>query len=308
MSHSSTVWLSPEVGASTRSGGGFVATAGHGSKAVNGGKVCPVHPIERLRYVARASGADHAVLVRETAAALGAFGADPAGMVTACRRIVDRHPASAPLWWLCARVLTAGDPMVEAWHAADEIEEDGTGAELTHALPTDATVCVVGWPELASDALVRRGDLDVLVVDALGEGHGLVRRLRRADMDAVEIPAAGLGAAAAAADLVLLEASAVGPEAFVGVAGSHAAAAVARHAGVPVWLVAGVGRLLPLRMWDALATRLDEAAEPWDAPDEIAPLDLVDRIAGPEGPQLVAEALGRTDCPVAPELFRTTAF
>lgn len=267
-----------------------------------------MHPIERLRYVARASGADHGALVRETAGALSAFGHDPHGMVTACRRIIDRHPASAPLWWLCARVLTAQEPMAEAWLAADEIEEDTTGTELTHALPDDATVCVLGWPEIASEALVRRGDLDVLVVDALGEGHGLVRRLRRADMDATEVPPSGLGAAAAAADLVLLEASAVGPAGFVGVAGSRAAAAVAHHAGVPVWLVAGVGRLLPARMWDALVTRLDEAADRWDAPDEVAPLDLVGQIIGPTGAQPTADALGATNCPVAPELFRTTAF
>lgn len=267
-----------------------------------------MHPIERLRYVARASGADHGVLVRETAGALSAFGHDPAGLVTACRRIVDRHPASAPLWWLCARVLTSSEAMRTAWDSADEIDSDRTPVELTHALPADATVCVLGWPEQSGEALVRRGDLDVLVVDTLGEGHGLVRRLRRADMDATDVPAAGLGAAAAAADLVLLEASAVGPSAFVAVAGSHAAAAVGAHAGKAVWLVAGVGRLLPQRMWDALVTRLDEAAEPWDAPDEVVPLDLVTGIVGPDGPEPTADALKRTDCPVAPELFRTTAF
>ena len=38
-----------------------------------------MHPIERLRYVARASGADQAVLVRETAQALAAFRDDPSG-------------------------------------------------------------------------------------------------------------------------------------------------------------------------------------------------------------------------------------
>ena len=35
-----------------------------------------MHPIERLRYVARASGADQTVLVQETAAALSAFAGD----------------------------------------------------------------------------------------------------------------------------------------------------------------------------------------------------------------------------------------
>ena len=165
-----------------------------------------MHPIERLRYVARASGADQAMLVRETAGALAAFADDPAGLVTACRRIVARHPGSGPLWWLCSRVLTATEPMREAWTASDELDEDRTGAALARALPEDATVCVIGWPDLVGEALRRRGDLDVLVVDALGEGSGLVRVLERSDVVVTDVPVTGTAAAAAAADLVLLEA------------------------------------------------------------------------------------------------------
>ncbi len=99
----------------------------------------------------------------------------------------------------------------------------------------------------------------------------------------------GLGAAAAAADLVLLEATAIGATGAVAVAGSMAAAAVARHRGVPVWLVGGVGRVLPTRMWEALLQRLDAAYEPWDADDDIVSLDLVDRLCGPAGPEAVAD-------------------
>ena len=146
------------------------------------------------------------MLVRETAGALAAFADDPAGLVTACRRIVSRHPGSGPLWWLCSRVLTATEPMREAWTASDELDEDRTGAALAHALPEDATVCVIGWPDLVGEALRRRGDLDVLVVDALGEGSGLVRVLERADVAVTDVPVTGTAAAAAAADLVLLEA------------------------------------------------------------------------------------------------------
>lgn len=263
-----------------------------------------MHPIERLRYVARASGADQALLVRETAQALAAFHDDPAGLVAACRRIVDRHPTSAPLWWLCARVLTSPDGQREAWRAVDEIVEDCTPAELGLALPQDATACVIGWPELVGEALPRRGDIEVLAVDALGEGSGLVRRLLQSGLDAVDVPTAGLGAAVAAADVVLLEAVAVGPAGFVGVSGSLAAATVARHHEVPVWLVAGVGRLLPARMWEALAARhITHAADPWDLDEEIVALELVDQVCGPVGLDAPAVALRRTDCPVAPELF-----
>lgn len=264
-----------------------------------------MHPIERLRYVARASGADQALLVRETALALAAFADDPPGLVAACRRIVDRHPTSGPLWWLCARALTAPEgARAEAWRAVEEIERDRSAAELGFALPEDATACVIGWPELVGEALPRRGDVEVLAVDALGEGSGLVRRLAMSGIDAVDVPTSGLAAAVASSDVVLLEAVAMGPEGFVAVSGSFAAAAVARQTEVPVWLMAGVGRMVPGRMWEALAGRhATRLADPWDLDEEVAPLDLVDQVCGPAGLQSVEESLRRTDCPVAPELF-----
>lgn len=261
-----------------------------------------MHPIERLRYVARASGASPDVLVRETAGALAAFGADPTGLVTACRRIVARQPGVGPIWWLCARVLCAPDPMAEAWRAVEELDGDRTARELAHALPEGASVCVLGWPDLVADALVRRGDLEVLVVDSHGEGAGLVRRLELAEVEAFDVPAIGVGAAAADADVVLLEPSAVGPDEMLAVAGSRAAAATGRHAGAEVWMVAGVGRLLPRRMWDALVGRVD-LSDPWDADDELVPVDLVDRVIGPAGSEPLADGLKRVDCPVAAELL-----
>lgn len=267
-----------------------------------------MHPIERLRYVARASGVPQRVIVQETAAALASFGRDPHGLVTACRRIVSRQPTSGPLVWFAARVLTAGDPANEIWEACGEIQADPTAAELAHRLPVDATVVVLGWPDEIAAALPRRGDVEVLVVDTLGEGSGFVGRLLHSDVEAVDVPLAGLGAAVAHSSLVLLESPAIGPQEFLAVAGSRAAAAVARSAGVPVWLVGGVGRLLPQRMWDGLRARVDVSDEPWEADEEIVPLDLVDHIVGPGGPLPVAEALRLTNCPVAPELFKGDIF
>jgi hypothetical protein len=266
-----------------------------------------VHPIERLRYVARASGAPQAVLVRETAAALGSLAFDPAGLVTACRRVLDRHPASGALWWLAARVLTTmGDADEEGWRCADELDDDPTVDELAHALPADATVAVLGWPELAGEALGRRGDLDVLAVDALDEGSGLVRQLRYAGVDATDVPVLGLGAAVSGADLLLLEASAAGPSGVVAVAGSRAAAAVAHHAGVPVWVVIGRGRRLPQPLFDALGDRIaaEHSRNPWESPDEVVPASLLDLASGPSGLVAMAVALATADAPLAAELLR----
>ena len=263
-----------------------------------------MHPIERLRYVARSQGAPASLLVQESAGALGAFWDEPAGLVAACRRIIDRQLTCGPLWWLCARLLCSPEPRTEARAAVTELTEDPTFLRLAAALPEDSTVVVIGWPEQAMGAFSRRGDVEVLVVDADGDAYSAVRRLEAVDVEAFEVAARNLGTAVAMADLVILDANAVGPTEALVASGSRAAAAVARTGGIPVWLVAGVGRMLPQRMWDPLVTRWSASVEPLDSTEEIVPLDLVDRIAGVDGVVSVADGLRRTDCPIAPELFR----
>ena len=85
-----------------------------------------MHPIERLRYVARAGAVDPVDLAAEAARALGAFDGDPVGLVAAARRLVARHPTAGPLWWTCNRVLVAAEPMAEARRAAAELTDDPT--------------------------------------------------------------------------------------------------------------------------------------------------------------------------------------
>ena len=77
-----------------------------------------------------------------------------------------------------------------------------------------------------------------------------------------------------------------------------ALAAAAREAGRPVWLVAGVGRLLPAPLYEALLRRIEG-----DDTYEVVPLSVVDEIAGPSGPIPRAQ-LARPSCPVAAELLR----
>ena len=262
-----------------------------------------MHPIERLRYVARSSGAPQDVLVHETATALASFRDDPVALVTACRRIVSRQLTSGPLWWLCSRMLCASDPLVEARSAVAEIAADPTGSRLAAALPQGARVAVLGWPPALSDALARRGDLEVFVVDAVGEGSAFAHHLRSRDVDAIDVPLGGLGAAVLESDLLLVETSAASTRAFASVAGVRAAACVARHADRPVWLVAGVGRVLPDRVWEALTSRLD-VDEPWNADEEIVPIDLVTHVVGPDGLADAASLSRQIDCPIAPELFK----
>ena len=269
-----------------------------------------MHPIERLRYVARASGGDQRMLVRETAGALRGLGFDPAGLVVACRRIVERHPYSGPLWWLCASVLASPDPYKCAAALADDLEADPTPDVIVEALPDDATVCVVGWPDLIGEALLRRGDSTVLAIDADDDGMGsaaFVRRLQLAEVEAEIVPAAGLAAAVLASDVVVVEALAASETDLLASAGSRALASVGYCAEVPVWAVVGRGRCLPPALFAAMGQRPVDLRVPWEAPAECVPLALTHWLVGPRGVAPTCDVSLTSECPMSYELLRSSA-
>ena len=238
---------------------------------------------------------------------------EPAGLVVACRRIVERHPTSGPLWWFCASMLTAADPFRAADELASDIECDLTPDHLYDLLPGDATVCVVGWPDLIGDAVMRRGDIRVLAVDAHDEGSSFVRRLQRADIDADVVPPSGAGSAVLAADLVLIEALAAGPGEALVLPPSRAVASTGYCSEVPTWLVAGRGRRLPEGLFTSMLTRIADVRAPWEAEAEPAPLGLFTAVVGPHGMlDLAADGDASLDalvaeCPMAHELLRMSA-
>lgn len=255
--------------------------------------------------VARAEGAGPSLLAREAAGALAGFAYEPAAVVTGCRRLVDRHPEMGTLWWLAARVLGAADAPSEIHRAAGELDGDETASILAAELPGPLSAVVVGWPEQTTQALRRRGDVEALVVDFDGEGQALARRLGSAGVDAWDVPAAGAAAAVVVSGLVLVEALSAGPDGMLACPGSHAVAAVARQAGVPVWGVVGAGRVLPARLWEAQLQRVDaQGQEPWERSFELVPADLLDQVVGPGGPREPGLLGAAANCPVAPELLR----
>ena len=170
--------------------------------------------------------------------------------------------------------------------------------------------CVIGWPDLVADALRPPQAISTSspLTALISEGSGLVRGAGacrcRGHRRAGEAEAPLRRRRRPRPTFVLLEAAAVGP----GRRGRHqqlpsSGHAVARTSGTPVWLTAGVGRLVPGRIWDCMVQRLDAAREPWDADEGRRPLELVDRIVGPDGPEDPGAARRRTNCPIAPELF-----
>ncbi|MFM7046595.1 MAG: hypothetical protein ACKOXX_01640 [Actinomycetota bacterium] len=265
-----------------------------------------MHPIERLRYVARADGDGPALLVRETALALCEMEFDPQSLVLACRRIVERHPTMAQLWWLCANVLAAPEPFVRARELALVIERDETPGHLDDALPDDANVVIVGWPFTTVKCLAQRGDVMMLVVDSHGEGEALVDRLHDAEIAADLVPFECVSAALAHADMVVIEALAAGPDAVLVVGGSRSVIENARALGKPVWLVAGAGTRLPTVLWDGMRSALQLDAD-WHAGLDVVELSRFDRVIGPSGASDDTEAPLEPECAPSTELLRRSA-
>lgn len=225
-----------------------------------------VHPIERLRFIARAGEAPAALVVAEAASALQATAADPRDLLTACRRLIAWRPGSGPLVWLAARMVAAVDPVAEAQAAAAAILNDCTAQRLACAVGPCCRVAVIADGEIAAQLPTAGADPDDC-------------------------------------DLALVETEAFCELGALCPPGTSASAEALRARGVDVWLVAGAGRLLPPSLWSGLRG-LSASRESPGPEMEVVALDLFERVAGPNGPVAPAEALEEIDCPPAAELFR----
>jgi hypothetical protein len=269
-----------------------------------------VHPIEHLRYVARAHGVDPAALVEETAHALGSMHFDPGALVVACRRIVERHPFTGPLWWLCASVASSSEPFESVWELAEEIRSDRTSAELAAALPDECDVVTIGDPSLIAQGLARRGDVRVLALDIDHSATSFVRRLERFDVAYEPVDAGAAGAATRIADVVLVEALAMDAERVIVPSGSSTIAAAAFAWETPVWIVAGVGRRLPSVYVDAMVAKRAALAcdhDDWTLDVEVLPTRFATTVIGPHGAMPMGPSAAQPECPVAAELLRNVA-
>ena len=226
-------------------------------------------------------------LVREAAYALADFAYDPMELLTACKRLVERRPACGPLVWVCARILSGSDPVAEAYDCVAALQRDRTVAELAGQIPSEASVLAVGLSEAIREAALLRPDLDLMVVEPSGAGDPSVCRSDRT------------------VDLVILEADVVGDgEALLRSGTCEAALAAKQREGTPVWLVAGLGRVLLDQMWTGardLALR-DQEDRGGFVGLEVVSLDCVDIVVGPSGPHPVSELRFRRECPIVPEL------
>lgn len=235
---------------------------------------------------------------------------DPAGLVVAARRIVERHPFTGPLWWLCANVTTSSEPFEAVWELADQIRSDRTASQLAAELPDNAEVVTIGDPSVIGDGLARRGDVRVLALDIDHSATSFVRRLERYDVDYEPVDAGAAGAAVRVADIVLIEALAMDADQVIVPSGSSTIAAAASAWETPVWLVAGVGRRLPTGFVDAMVEKraaIAEQQDDWTVDVEVLPTRLITNVVGPLGKMPMGPHAAQPECGFAAELLRRSA-
>ncbi len=113
-----------------------------------------MHPIERLRYVARAGSAPDRILVSESVPALAAFARKPQALLVAVRQLIVRQPDSPGLYALAAHMIHALDAIDAGWDFAALLEQDRT-AEIAESI-----------------AITEAGGTDVIDSIASGRGAG----------------------------------------------------------------------------------------------------------------------------------------
>jgi hypothetical protein len=261
-----------------------------------------VTPAERLRSVTRRN-VDDDRLAAAAADALAGFSDEPASLVVACRRVLAYHRAHGALWWVCSRILAAPDPALAAHVAVNELESDRTGDRLGATLPLldeNEVVAIVGYTSTIDLALMERFDLAAVAVRVDGDDPVAALRRRRGDHTVRVVDE--WDPVLEHTSRLLVSATAIGPDRALVPTGTGDVVDAIGTGARELWLVGGVGRVLPARVYDMIVSSL-----PADASYEEISVQRFDRIAGPRGLERPADATGRIDCPVVPELLRPLA-
>lgn len=255
-----------------------------------------MHPIERLRYVARAAGVDATEMAAEAADALGALAFEPRALVLACRRLLDAQPDNAPLWWVAAHVLAAADPAAVARSCAERLAVDVSGLELAYGVPSGSVVAAeASCP--APEALAERPDCSLRLFGTPFELRYALAGVSAGvagGPDAVGYGPDELDEGLEGATIVVVGARAASPsQVLVGTTGALLAANAASH-GAELWVAAGEGRVLPAALFERCS-----AGAP---PEELVGAGRFDRAATTGGLVDPRAGLDPGDCPVPASL------
>lgn len=260
-----------------------------------------MHPIERLRWIARLEGESDSTVAGEAAWLLGELSTtEPPAVLTASRRLVLRRPACGPLWWACARILeSAGsdDVLDIAQQIALELAADTVPAKLALSLkkeiPSGEALLVTSPSDTISRGLGPPGRYSIRLLASYRDLRYEMSQFRGADVTGYELDEAE--EAAEGCSVVLVEPGFTGPDRLYLGVGAAMAVRSARQRGIPCWAVLAAGRSLS----EPLAKVASQLAR-----DEVAPFepDLFARAVDQTGLTSLSEALGQVSCPPALEL------
>ncbi len=261
-----------------------------------------MHPIERLRYIARDGYVPTDVIVEEVVAAFAHLAEEPAGL-TSLRRVLVRQGWCGPLWWAAARMLTASDGYAECREILRDLAEDRTGEEFDALLGSGhiGRVGVIGWTEQAALSLVNSPDTEVTVFDVAGEGEPAASQLAAYGANVAEIvPSHRIAGSMGSLDLVLVDAALAGPAEFLAPTGAAAVLAEAAFSEVPRGLIAGIGRRLPGWLYESASAHA--VAHPPRSTERVA-ASAIDRLICEVGSHRVPPILGSSGFPRAMDLI-----
>ena len=265
-----------------------------------------MHPIERLRWIARADGEASATLAAEAAWTLADLAAtEPHALVTACRRLVDSHVTSAPLWWVGANMLVAGDPELEAQVLVEALCDDATAAAAGAAVAARhpgggdgslVAVAVASPFEQLREVCSYLPAATVRVIGAYPQLRGEVRSAGSVAAEADGYELDELERAFDGAEVLLVEAVAASSDGVLLHASGRAVVEAAAAAGVPCWALVAAGRLLHPQLCGAIERRAGELVEAVDPRH-------FELLVGPAGAVTPRVLLAGATCPAAPELL-----
>lgn len=261
-----------------------------------------MHPIERLRWIARADGEPAASLVTEAAWTLADLAeTEPQAVLSACRRLIERHPTCGPLYWAGATILTADDPVEAAHRISAALLDDPTTGHLATELNSSVTpgsVVVACEPaETLRGALERRPRYEVRLVGSLADLRSGVRMLAASGAEVTGYLDEELDEALDGAAVIVVEALAAGPSVALVTSTGAALAHEALPAALPCWLSVPTGRALPAPLVAAaVQAGLDSGEAEVLGPDEFT------LAVGPGGAGDPASVVSASSCPAASEL------
>ncbi len=204
--------------------------------------------------MARAGEIDAAELCVEAAYALSGLTHDPRALVQSCRRLLEFHPDCGPLWWVCAHMLEASDLRLCANELVTQLEGDASGEEL-FALPATDAVIVAQCSRQIVRALCERLDIGVRLVGRPNMVRSYLRYFSDSIVGAQGFLVDEIDEALDRASAVVVEVLAAGEGKYLFDEVGRALVEQARKSEIAIYLLAGVGRILPPELFHVMCAR-----------------------------------------------------